>query len=230
MILALFGVFVGVLSWLLAPNVIGLIIADGVGIGLAFYLKALWDKRPIKITCGHCDKVILSNTPWVCGECEAGNTDTDFFPFCFKCKSCTATPKAYKCHHCNKIIFLSEDKDKTKYAYRLHSPKEKPKADEHLEKVEELRKSRTVKAEELSEARVEEELLEIKKRIKEKKQKPRTPKQVLKSGLDQDMEWEEAEVEIMAFIEERYKGDKRLIGRFKRALKKRILSRLTEND
>jgi hypothetical protein len=33
---------------------------------------------------------------------------------------CGAEPKAYKCHHCDELVFLSEDKLKANYAYCLN--------------------------------------------------------------------------------------------------------------
>ena len=79
-----------------------------------FYL----DKRTIGIECPHCGKYIETNTPWICGNKDAPhrNDQVDDFPFIHKCQHCGFTPKAYECHHCFKLIYLSEDKLQTAFA------------------------------------------------------------------------------------------------------------------
>lgn len=69
----------------------------------------VWEKSPIWIRCGHCGKMIASNTPWICGFKQCRNEHVDAYPFVHRCEHCTAEPKAYQCHHCGKLIFLSED-------------------------------------------------------------------------------------------------------------------------
>lgn len=79
-----------------------------------FYL----DKRAIGIECPHCGKYIETNTPWICGNKDTPhrNDRVDDFPFIYKCQHCGFIPKAYQCHHCFKLIFLSEDRQETAYA------------------------------------------------------------------------------------------------------------------
>jgi DNA-directed RNA polymerase subunit M/transcription elongation factor TFIIS len=54
-------------------------------------------------------------------------------------------PKAYQCHHCRNLIFLSEDKQETAYARCADIPAESPKPetvkkDEKMETASELKK------------------------------------------------------------------------------------------
>jgi hypothetical protein len=46
----------------------------------------------------------------------------DDFPFVYQCEHCSIEPKAYKCHHCEKIIFLSKDKLATLCATFIKAP------------------------------------------------------------------------------------------------------------
>jgi hypothetical protein len=80
------------------------------------------DKRVIKMSCNHCHKTILTNTPWLCGVCGGKNCETDEFSFLNHCMHCKGKPKAYRCHHCGELIFLSEDEQKENYAESLRAP------------------------------------------------------------------------------------------------------------
>lgn len=85
-------------------------LADLIVIAAMFYLYFfILDKRAIGMHCNHCHKVVKSNTPWICGFCEARNQHTDDFPFVHRCEHCGAEPKSYQCHHCQQLIFLNED-------------------------------------------------------------------------------------------------------------------------
>jgi hypothetical protein len=102
-------------------------IADIILMGLLYYFFFfILEHRPIKLRCPHCEKIIRSNTPWVCGFCQKKNANTDTFPFIEKCEHCSAEPKAYKCHHilCGKIIYLTDDELEPNYAHCLNSPAE----------------------------------------------------------------------------------------------------------
>ena len=61
----------------------------------------------------------MTNTPWVCGFCKAANNNVDDFPFIHRCQHCSAEPKAYKCHHCGELIFLTDDQLKANHAFCL---------------------------------------------------------------------------------------------------------------
>src|SRR5262249_26245098 len=88
--------------------------------------------RPIWIRCNHCMRSIATNTLWVCGSCHAPNRDTLSHPFVAECQACQTEPKAYKCHHCQNLIFLSADEDPSNCACRLNSSVR----DKHAQDVE----------------------------------------------------------------------------------------------
>jgi len=96
-----------------------------------FYL----DRRAIGIECPHCHQYIETNTPWICGNKDTPhrNDRVDDFPFIYRCQHCGFIPKAYQCHHCFKLIFLSEDKQQTAFAKCADIPgKSEPvKSDPH---------------------------------------------------------------------------------------------------
>ena len=76
-------------------------IADLAGVAfMCYFMFFILEKRPIKIWCPNCLKVVLSNTPWVCGFRGCKNENADDFPVVHRCEHCGAEPKAYKCHHC----------------------------------------------------------------------------------------------------------------------------------
>jgi hypothetical protein len=124
--------------------------ADLVAIGLVYYIFVVFlNKRPIGLRCDNCHKVILSNTPWVCGFCRAKNEDADNYPFIHRCKKCSAVPKAYKCHHaeCGALVFLTSDTLRENYASCLNSPAEVPppaKSNVHQEQKQEMEHSITM--------------------------------------------------------------------------------------
>ena len=98
---------------------IAFVVSTTVAFGLFFFVL---DKRTVKILCNHCQKPIITNTPWVCGFCQKNNTTTDDFPFIHRCEHCGAEPKAYECHHCGQLIFLTEDEMKLNYARCVGAP------------------------------------------------------------------------------------------------------------
>ena len=98
-------------------------IADAAGIAVLFYIVFfVWDKRAIKICCTSCPEILLTNTPWVCGFCGCKNENVHDFSFVHECATCHGEPKAYKCHHCGELIFLTEDHVGTNYAFCLNAP------------------------------------------------------------------------------------------------------------
>jgi hypothetical protein len=115
-------------------------LADAITITILFFAyRIFWNKRAIWIRCPHCEKKIGSNTPWVCGACDAKNENPDDFPFLHRCQSCGVEPKAYQCHHlkndekpCRKLIFLTDDESMRNYAYCLN-----PAFDTHEGKTDE---------------------------------------------------------------------------------------------
>lgn len=139
---------IALMSWFLAafmPNgaLLRMLIGDAIALGVAYYFYIIWDKRPVQLACPNCEKIISSNTPWVCSVCKRVNTNTTEFPFVHKCGNpeCGVEPKSYRCHHqdadgkaCREIIFLSDDEDRTNYAYAVNSPTEVKPPDERTVK------------------------------------------------------------------------------------------------
>lgn len=101
------------ICWLFLGGCLGFFVAGTIMFCLYSFVLT---KRKIAIECPSCKKPIALNTPWVCGSCEAENHNADEFPFLYRCLSCGAEPKAYECHHCGELIFLSEDQQRTGYA------------------------------------------------------------------------------------------------------------------
>jgi hypothetical protein len=84
--------------------------------------------RAVGIQCPHCKKYISTNTPWICGNKDTPHRNDRFkdFPFIHQCQHCGFIPKAYECHHCFKLIFLSEDQQQTAYAKCADLPDRAP--------------------------------------------------------------------------------------------------------
>lgn len=103
-----------------------MLVGDVFLIALCYYFYTVWKMRPVRLRCAACTRILLSNTPWICGFCGHANRNANQNPFVHDCAGCHDQPKAYKCHHsdCNKLIFLSEDLDPQNYAYRIHDPQE----------------------------------------------------------------------------------------------------------
>jgi hypothetical protein len=151
-------------------------VADALAMAALFYLYFfILDKRPIRLRCGSCENIILSNTPWVCGFCKQPNKNANEHPFVDKCAHCGSEPKAYKCHHtgCGELVFLTEDKHQAHYAYCLNSPDEAPKPDERAEKMKTRAEKVQDKEHEIQMAELKEILRKIKERSKEPKVKSR---------------------------------------------------------
>ena len=117
------------------PSFLLMLVADVTALSVVFYFYTVWQNRPIGVRCGHCRKVVMSNTPWVCGNCEEENRDAGIWPIFGPCAHCKDEVKAYRCHHCGDFIFFSEDEDRRNYAYRLNAPNEVRKTNERAEKV-----------------------------------------------------------------------------------------------
>lgn len=100
-------------------------LVDVIAIAVATCIFFLFlHKRAIGIECPSCEKYILTNTPWICGFCGAKNFRVDDFPFVGRCgnKECGAEPKAYQCHHCDKLIFLTPDRQRFNFAKSVNIP------------------------------------------------------------------------------------------------------------
>jgi len=141
----------------------------------AFALFLYLESHLIVIECPSCGKDINTDTPWLCGYKNCRNEDGVRFPFIYECKHCHYPPKAYVCHHCERVVYLTSDKQLEHAASRLESPKipapvavakdpAKDKAARH--------------AEDLRDAEHELKMARYKKDIEIVKNKPTTPPQV----------------------------------------------------
>ena len=200
-----------------------MLLGDAIALGGAYYLSIVWDKRPIRISCGKCEKIILSNTPWVCGVCKQPNTNGNESSFLDRCSHCGNEPKAYKCHHkigeefCGQVIFLTEDHDETDYAYRLNSPAELSKETKRAEKLSsnreeiedlehEINKNRRV----IIKTQLDERLNAIKKEtVEDKRPVGEAKKEGLKNFFDAKSTVKQAAREQKAANAEKHKGDRR---------------------
>ena len=155
------------------------LLAIGLGYIFAFgivrYRYTFWKRRPIRLRCRECREVIITNTPWVCGYCRKPNLNPLEFPFVDKCANpeCGLEPKTYRCHHCNKFIFLTPDKDQINFAYRFNSQADITEADREAAKLKQDREKKRdnqaerllTKKEEVAMAEVEKRLAELRKKI-----------------------------------------------------------------
>ena len=195
---AMFTIAVALLSWIsshLIPGAFPMMVGDAFALVGAYYLYIAWDKRPIRMACPKCNRIILSNTPWFCAECEHQNRNTTDFPFVHKCEKCGTEPKAYRCHHspCSEILFFSEDKDATNYTYRLNFPGEAPKLDERTIKLAKSQEIKEDKREEVAIAELDLQLKEINEQIKGPK---------IKTPLEQKIEMADRFYEASMGIDE----------------------------
>lgn len=172
----LFLGLVALLSWVLSnlfASFLLLLVVDVVAFALCIFLYVQWHNRPVQIRCPACRKMVLSNTPWICGVCGHQNKETDTFSFLNECANCHAAPKAYECHHPHEqptLIFFWEDQDSRTPARRLDStvPHSKQRAEivarrseSHEDKKHQIEMVRM----DLVEARLNETLETIKKRM-----------------------------------------------------------------
>lgn len=176
-----FLALVSLASWVSAnvfSSIAMMLVGDALAFGICAYLYLQWHKRPLAIRCEHCRKVVLSDTPWVCGECGNENLDTQNHSLLQECAQCHAAPKGYKCHHptpeavrpSEHLIFFSEDKDKRNVAKRLATEASRTKlrarsvsklTENHADKKHQIDMVRM----ELIEARLNESLEALKKRM-----------------------------------------------------------------
>ena len=116
---AVFGVIFSSVFLSLNVLVVGVVALVAAAV-VYFYL----DSRVILIECPKCQNTVDTSTPWQCGFKQCRNENTDEFPFIHKCGICHSVPKAYQCHHCGELIFLSLDKQEINAAKCLVAPKQ----------------------------------------------------------------------------------------------------------
>lgn len=139
----------------------------------AFAVYLYLESRLIVIECTNpnCEKDINTNTPWQCGFKGCRNENVVRFPFIHECETCHYPPKAYICHHCNGVIYLTSDRQKEHAARRLDSAKPAP-----ADTVRDPAKDNvTRQANELREAQHELAMARLKKDIEITKNKPARP-------------------------------------------------------
>ena len=125
-------------------------------------------REPIKVSCNHCGKIILSNMEWVCGFCDAENISTKMYSFLNKCEACKQPPKCLACPHCDEIIFLINSKDYRHPARKIRPP-QKPETEEAV-RAKKARQREDAKMEvehELLITRLNGELAKLKKTIEQ---------------------------------------------------------------
>ena len=108
-----------VLSLLLSAFV-SLFVAFGISGLVAYIMFQFLEHQSIRIECPSCMALIEGDTPWICGygmkDDLCKNENTSEFPFLHQCERCGKKPKAYQCHHCGALVFLTDDRQKTQYA------------------------------------------------------------------------------------------------------------------
>ena len=186
------GVFITLVviyAWLL-PEAAAWIADFVTGVILYFTLFSVLQKRTIWILCNHCKGRIATNRPWVCGDCNWENRDVDDFPFINRCGNCRAIPRAYECHHCLGIVFLSDDPDERNYACALGSPsRKKPaKTGERPEDEETTRKRKIRDYEDLIlKAKLETDLVHAEANLKKARGEKMPLEEEAKLRHEQDM-------------------------------------------
>ena len=133
------------------------------------FVFSLLNRRPIQLICGKCCNSIMSNTPWVCGVCGETNLDTVQFPFVHRCEYCAAESKAYKCHHCGELVFLTPDKQKSNYAFCINDKSEprRPGGDAEAQRHK-VRQEQVARAQhEVEIAKLQAELKALQVRVRE---------------------------------------------------------------
>jgi hypothetical protein len=198
---------------LIAQFFIDPLIVDIVAVGIAYTLFFfILEKRAIAVECPHCSGYIETNTPWKCGnpKCQDDNERVDDFPFVYHCQHCGVEQKAYECHHCEEIIYLSKDRLKTICA-TIIKPRQKsepppPKKDPDAEK-------RYKQQQEKSDLEHEVEIARLKAKLKEEQSKTAEPppKKTAYEDLEEYfksmMANEKAEREWRDIIDEQFKND-----------------------
>lgn len=121
------AVVIAVLSVYVFKSGFFMFVGDVLALSVMIFLFLRLNNKPIRLKCLACAKMILSNTPWTCGFCKQENRDTRGFPFVNTCQHCGNEPKAYKCHHCGGLIYLTEDEQKSGYAFFANDDSERPK-------------------------------------------------------------------------------------------------------
>jgi hypothetical protein len=211
-------VFSVVSSVILPGNIDIMLLGDGIALAGAYSLYKIWHKRPIRLACRNCTKVILTNTPWYCVVCKKPNLNVTEFPFVYQCEHCGAEPKAYRCRNplCKQIIYLSEDEDSTNYVYCLNSPDDISQEEARARQVKTHQELREDKEHDITIAEGDLELVDLKRRhkfiksqmtVKRKKPPLEEKKKNLKNFFDGHVAAEQAVREQKAANAVEFKND-----------------------
>ena len=155
-------------DWILA------VIAAVFAFVLAFWFFYVRERRLIVIECPSCKRDINTNTPWECGYKGCRNENVDEYPFIHECEVCHYVPKAYVCHHhdCQRLIYLTSDRQQDYAAKRLEPPKSPPPAAPVKDPVKE---KTTRHVEEIRDVQHDLAIAKLKKEMEIVKNKPATP-------------------------------------------------------
>lgn len=131
--------------------------------------------KPFRPFCPHCGKYLPTSLDWKCGFCDYANSKTQIYSFLYQCECCKAEPKAYRCQHCDEVIFLDKNNDDTHCAMVLQSTTEKTKPNEPS--IHELRRNQldekdhklTLTGKEIALERAAQELKALQARRKEER-------------------------------------------------------------
>ena len=221
---ALFGIFALLLTFLLVlfafllPGALGALGASMIAIVVVSVLYCLFDNRPVRLRCGSCKKIILSNTPWICGNCGGKNHKVHQFSFLSSCEHCGFEPKTYRCHHltCGKFIFLTEDPQTENYACSINSSLEKPLPDQRIEELKRRATEKEDKLNEIEQTDLNRRLNALRDEVEARRKK--SAKEQLKSDVDQIMEWEEARDKLKAEVATECGNDKARLRRMNKVI------------
>lgn len=164
-------------------------------------------KRAIGIECTSCGQYIQTNTPWICGFCGAKNFRVDDFPFVGRCgnKECGAEPKAYQCHHCEKLIFLTPDRQRFNFAKSVNVPEKsgpaRIKKDKDADEMAKLDKDIQLTARKVKKAELDVELKSLHQTLEPPKMK--SVEEFYRAELNN----EDSERRLRAKIDEEFKND-----------------------
>jgi len=226
-IAAIFLVAVVGFSWILSyvtPGLLAFLLADGVAGLIAYYAYLVWNRQPIRINCNGCGGKILCNTPWICGECGHENFNIRQFPFLRHCEHCKLESKSYVCHHCGRVVFLSEDRDATNPARRIggEGRQKKQAIEEEAKRKAEFDDNQAAQKRSLDEKKLQMEEAQLNAQIKAiKKGTPEITIQSqldvlfnqLKSHMERETALDEAVRRMKELINEECKGNKTEIRR-----------------
>lgn len=183
------------------------------GIGFLVSLgRGMFSKWETRLFCPHCGKFARHNDEWVCGYCDTLN-NTTLYRECVKCEN---EPKAYRCHECQRVIFLGEEKEARHIAVKKGVPV--------AEETEEQRKRRRQwekdqREHDLEITRLDAQLAQEKARLKLFAKEPESKTNPIEADFlatqDAFMTVEVVAKREMQAAEEKYRNDPEMLGRYR---------------